>query len=74
METLWALLEAAELRPEPVRLIERLAALRHGNLNGLAVCADENEYRRVRLYCGNSVDVHFRSPVQLDLQRGFGVI
>ena len=32
--TLRALLNAAEVRPEPVRLIERLGAFRDGNLNG----------------------------------------
>ena len=34
METLRALLDAAEVRPEPVRLIERLGAFRDGNLDG----------------------------------------
>ena len=32
--TLRALLDAAEVRPEPVRLIERLGAFRDGNLDG----------------------------------------
>ena len=32
--TLRALLNAAEVRPEPVRLIERLGAFRDGNLDG----------------------------------------
>ena len=34
METLRALLDAAEVRPEPVRLIERLGAFRDGDLDG----------------------------------------
>ncbi len=32
--TLRALLDAAEVRPEPVRLIERLGAFRDGDLDG----------------------------------------